>query len=453
MTDTGEHSEFTEQERRALEAWEAPPPPPDLARQVLARAGVGGTAASRWRVWAALAAGIAVVLAATWALWPRHSAGRLEAMGRTTVALGSRAVAVAEDGSVLTWQVEGKGVRVVQSSGNVFYRVDRGTSFSVQTRSGTVRVLGTCFRLEVSEMKASKAGLIGAAAGAAAATLVMVTVYEGKVLTASPRGERQVEAGQVARMESDRPPRIVGEVGTGARSAGRASVRPGPGAGGAAAPSGAERERLVAEKKRLEGELELLQARLQEANGKASKGKVIDLTKQELVELAKRCELRWDHPPLGSQPPKLDTKAARELGLNETERAAIEKAFADYHTRMNTELRKLYVEVTGDDKVADSLSPWAMMSEIEDKSLKQEIKQVFQRLARERAGLQAPPADTSTGSAVERMFRLLTTAGDQLERTIGEQIGPDLARRYREARGGFGSRSRSSHGCPGDSAP
>jgi hypothetical protein len=115
---------------------------------------------------------------------------------------------------------------------------------------------------------------------------------------------------------------------------------------------------------------------------------------------------------------------------------------------MKAQLRKLYVEVTGDDKNVDSLSMRAITSEIKDKSPKPEIKQVFQRLARERAGLQAPPSNPSDTSAVERLYRLLTTAGDRVEKMMAAEVGPDLARRYRRVRDGFGSRSRSSHGCP-----
>ena len=112
------------------------------------------------------------------------------------------------------------------------------------------------------------------------------------------------------------------------------------------------------------------------------------------------------------------------------------------------QLRALYIEVTGDPEGVESLSPSAMISEINDKSLRPTIKAVYQRLARERAGLQTPPASAAGQPPVERLMRLLTSSGDRVEKAIGQKIGPDLARRHRELHGGYGSKSRSRYGCP-----
>lgn len=88
-----------------------------------------------------------------------------------------------------------------------------------------------------------------------------------------------------------------------------------------------------------------------------------------------------------------------------------------------TQLRKLYVEVTGDKQAAVALSPWSLIAEITGKSPRAERKVVFAQLARERAGLASPRAD-ERHSAFERMMRLLTTIGDRLEKEIGARIGP-----------------------------
>ncbi len=55
-------------------------------------------------------------------------------------------------------------------------------------------------------MQPLKQGLIGAVAGAALATAVVVTVYEGKVVVASPSGSAQVRAGERVTLTPDRPP-------------------------------------------------------------------------------------------------------------------------------------------------------------------------------------------------------------------------------------------------------
>jgi hypothetical protein len=454
MSDDRQHrDDFTRQEREALEAWEVPAAPHDLAEKVLARAGGSVSPRRHWfRVrWVALAASLLLAVGLTWLLLPRSDAsGRLLASGRTTVAIDDRAVVVAEDGTRLSWQSQaGGGLAVEQESGNAFFRVDRGgVPFVVKTPAGSVEVKGTCFRTEVIEMKASRAGLVGAGAGAAAAALVLVTVYEGKVITASSRGDRQVvEAGEVARIAPGRAPEILAgeEQGTSGGEATRADTSIAP-----STARGLVRQnlKLRAENEKLQADLEVLQTQLGSANGDARKGKILNLSKQELLDLARRCELRWDRPPLGSTPPKTQAKAARELGLSKEDRATIDRVYERYHRRMTDAIRTIYIEVTGNTKVADSLSPEAMESEIVDKSQKIELKRMHRKLARERAGLQAPPADHSTGSPVERLYRLLTSAGDQVERDIAAALGPDLARRYREHRGGFGSRSRSSHGCP-----
>jgi hypothetical protein len=286
--------------------------------------------------------------------------------------------------------------------------------------------------------------------GAAAAAIVVVTVYEGKVLTATPRGGGgvELEAGEAARLEPGRSPRILAEAAADTNATGSTAA---PGRRSYAARTAdalvKQNAKLSREKQRLEQELEVLRSRLDQRSGAKSQSQILDLDKKDLLAMARRCELRWDMPPL-SGTNGVDSRAVKDLGLTEGEQAAIKKVLKAHHARMKSALRKLYVEVTGDSKGVDLLSLHAITSEIEDKSPRGETKRVFQRLARERAGLQAPPRELSRTSAAERLYRLLTGAGDRVERAMGAQIGPDLARRVRRVRGGFGSRYRSSHGCP-----
>jgi len=436
-----QRDEFTTGEREVLEAWTVPPPPRDLAARVLARARTRPR--RRTPVWLALAAGLLLAGGLAWLLAPaRALQGQLVAQGRTTQTIGSRAVVVAEDGASLRWRRAGGALGVEQQLGNVFYRVQPGSEpFEVRTAVGSVRVLGTCFRLEVMEMKASRAGLTGATVGAAAATLLLVTVYEGKVLTASPRGTLEVVAGESARLRPGHAPEAVGESRGSLAHAGGAS--PGQsGSGQDYAPTTVEgllrqNQQLQAQKQQLESTLEVLQNQLKDASSHSSRHKILGLDQKELEAMARRCELRWDLPPVGTSPPQVDGKTARALGLSSAERSTINKVFNDFNSKLMQDLRRLYVEVTGDAKTAEGLSPWAMMSEIEDKSPRAEIKRVFQQVSRERAGL-ATPGDAAAAPTVERLYRLLTTAGDRVEQALGAEVGPDLARRYREQRGGFG---------------
>jgi len=188
-----------------------------------------------------------------------------------------------------------------------------------------------------------------------------------------------------------------------------------------------------------------LKERLQQASQRR-RTKTFDLSKEELLNLANKCELRWDMPPIRFSAPTASKKRIKTLGLHENEVALINEVFAKHNSEMLNELRKLYAEITGQQEAGEHLSPSALLSEVIEKTDSVEKKLVYQRLARERAGLQAPPLDLSRTSAAERLYRLLTSAGDRVEKALATKIGPDLARQYRED--GFGSSYSSSYGCP-----
>lgn len=120
---------------------------------------------------------------------------------RTTISIGHSKLVV-EPGTVLRWTSTDRDVRVEQSSGNVFYRVEPGRQFVVVTEVGEISVLGTCFRVEVSSMKFPKQGLVGGAIGAAVTAGVFVAVFEGKVSLTNDRGSVEIAAGQSARIAS-----------------------------------------------------------------------------------------------------------------------------------------------------------------------------------------------------------------------------------------------------------
>lgn len=139
-----------------LAAWPAAEPPAGFADRVMAaRAERPARRRSAWWVAAvAVAAGVAGLFA-----WPRGTVekGTIAAGSRVETRLGERAVAVAEPGASLRWTVgSGGDGAVVQDRGDVFYRVERGGPFVVATPAGDVRVIGTCFRVEVTEMKLGK---------------------------------------------------------------------------------------------------------------------------------------------------------------------------------------------------------------------------------------------------------------------------------------------------------
>ena len=191
-------------ERETLLAYEAPAAPAAMADRVLAGLRARATRprrSRRVRTSIAVAASIGVAAIAV-LLWPRgpglaSSGGRVAAV-RESIAIGARAVAVAEAGSELAWTVVDGAAIVEQRKGDVFYRVTPGQPFVVAAGGARVRVLGTCFRVEVNDMSATRSTgkLLAAAAAGAALSAVVVTVYEGRVRLENAHGQVELAPGQ-----------------------------------------------------------------------------------------------------------------------------------------------------------------------------------------------------------------------------------------------------------------
>jgi hypothetical protein len=436
---------------RLRDAVPAALPPAGFAdRVLLARAAEGRQAprAGRRVVLGAVAAVLVASLAIGLRLRSSDDAHGAASPGeRASIALASRGVAVMAPGAELRWKIEHGRAELEQPRGNVFYRVERGGAFVVHTPAGTVEVRGTCFSVEVGDMKIGRQGIIGATVGAALAGSVVVAVYEGRVSYANEHGQVTLGAGERAAATAGAAPRTLPEA-----QASAAAVA-GP------APATLTRDELVKRAEAQQLELAALRGRLHtfEAQGGASGASgaagpndrgYLNPTKEELAELAKECKLRWDEPKIGINPTTVGPERATEMGLSDDERQAMNRVTAEFNTRLIAELRGLYVELTGDTAGADGLSPGSLIEEIEEKSPHADVQAAYQRLARERAGLQAAPADARGLSPIERLMRLRTGAGDRYEKDLGGALGPELAHRLREDKGGWGSRHSSSYGCP-----
>lgn len=82
-----------------------------------------------------------------------------------------------------------------------------------------------------------------------------------------------------------------------------------------------------------------------------------------------------------------------------------------------------------------------------NKSPPADVEAARKRIAEERAGMVAAPADPRNQSPVERLFRLETTAGDALEQMLAAKLGPDGARQIRSTGWPSGDTAALS-GCP-----
>jgi hypothetical protein len=361
---------------------------------------------------------------------------------RESLALGGRGIAVAEAGAALGWRRIGGAARVEQEAGDVFYRVDPGGPFTVVTAAGEIRVTGTCFRVEVISMKPLKQGLLGAAAGAALATAVVVTVYEGKVVVASPSGNAQVRAGERATLTPDSPP-ALGTSATPTAAVALAELPP--------APPNATREELMARDEAMRQQVATLAQRVRQLQTVASAAPPpsktrgpgdenwMDVSPEQLLDFARECRVQLDYPPLMRGPaPKMDPRLAEELELSSEEVATINQSFVELQADWVRRVRALYLETTSDTAGADSLSPQAMSEELQEKAAAAgEADALQKRIAEERAGLVPVPTDLSRTSPYERYFRGLANLGDDSEAWIAKKLGKEKAHAVRAHNGGW----------------
>lgn len=433
---------------RALEAWPPLAPPADFADRVLAARDATAPPphrALRLRLIGGLAAAATAAAVAVAIMRPPHRAatGTLVASQRTTAVLGDRGLAVAEPEAELAWHIDDHGVAdLVQHNGNVFYRVERGEAFVVHTPAGDVRVTGTCFRIEVTPMTSHQKLLLAGVAGAALATTVLVTVYEGHVIAETRSARTELGAGASATLGGDGEAIVAGA--TLATSSDDAH---------------ATREQLLARARQQEIQLITLRARLARLEKTASAagaephdgpepGRLWhDPSPDRLAGWAAECHVRSDEPSLDRFSPLKE--ADTERGIQASELDGYNAAIGEMAKQWKDLVRGLYVETTGDAAGADTLSVEAMRREIEDKSPRGEPELLRQRLSQERAGLAAPPADLSKTSPFERLLRAFVQLGDQSEAALGKRLGAERAHAIRGE--GWGSRTDSS-GCPSTSS-
>jgi hypothetical protein len=440
--------ELNESERGVLDTWATLTPPPDFADRVLA---MRDAAPAPRRKWPFVTAGVAAAAAAAIAfivLRESHAAsGELVAVTtRTTRSLGDRAVAVAEPQATLTWRIDDDGDAVIeQRAGDVFYRVDPGGSFVVHTPAGDVEVTGTCFRIEIRPMTKTKQLILSGTIGAAVATGVVITVYEGHVMADSKKGSRaEVLAGNRATIGPDGRT-IVASADTPEEAAAFAAVDDGT----------ATREMLVIHALEQKSEIARLKNKISELEGSgrgnsrhdtdAEPGRAwYDPSADRLAAWAAECHVRFDEPGLDKWQP-WPSLGKNERGLEPNELPQVNAALAEVQAQWKALVKTLYVEATGDVAGAETLSVEAMIGEIEEKGGQNEDNLVLQKIAQERAGLIPPPADLSKLSPFERLFRARIKLGDQSEQAVAKRLGAERAKALRGD--GWGSRSDMS-GCP-----
>lgn len=471
-------------------AWPTVEPPAGFAeRAVAAFLDEGGATASQDEPAPRRSRRIPVIAAATalaaamlvWLAWPGRGGARGDVVASEetrTIAMGDRAIAVARPGSALHWEVDADGeARISQDAGRVFYRVDEGGAFEVKTPAGTVTVTGTCFEVETRTMTKS-GGLKGAVLGAALASAVVVTVYEGGVVLANERGDVALAPGERGLADPGVAPRredgdAAGEYARGSEGGDASSlpmatvddavaqVRRQARALEQAHADQLEQEREIGRLRRQVTELggnpgepspAELKVRARECAGQGRGGECPFLEPDEatLLEMARCASVKVDFPGFldNVESPQVGGYA-ESLGITDAAEVAALQAAADKHyADFNGRLREIFVALGGDPALAEEASAATMKSYIADQLDRELTGDVQRRVAEERAGLREPPADASELSLEERAFRLHAELGNEFEAYLGEQLGAERARQLRKVNDGWpGSTSVNSGEC------
>ncbi len=472
------------------DAWSVPEPSVEFAAGVLASHFAEGDATThataeaprpRW-VWLGAVAAVLLIAGLMWAFLGGQSfEDQLEAREVRTVALGDRATAVAQPGTRMKWSVDSDGTtRIDQSSGRVFYRVDHGERFDVVTPAGTVTVTGTCFEVDLESPTMKTHNVRAGALGAALASALVVTVYEGGVVLANDHGSVDLAAGDSGRVSDARAPVRFDPDGDDSHTAELADADPASkkSAGTVAGDPMAHIARQARDIDRIREEKDAQAVRIQELEAQVIElGGAVDPKSPEaakarakmcasqsrggncpflepdqdtLMEMARCATVKIDSLGFVDNPePPSPGMIAQRLGVTDpTEAEQLHAAATKQYEGYNDSLREMYLELGGDEATAEDASGKTLESFIFDQLDRELVGDIQRRIAEERAGLRQPPVDRSAMPLEERVSRLMAESGNEFERLVGDSLGEERARELRRKHDGWpGSTSVHSGDC------
>ncbi len=199
-------SDEPENDRLDLSAWEAPPPPAELADQVIARvagavvASAPESRAPRRRGWVIASIAVAAIAAAAGVLLIARGTHRAAPASGSVIADQARSLSLdsvradLDPGAHVAWHRESGSLQVSQRAGTVAWRVTGDDRLVIDAGAtvASVEATGASLRVEV-KMNQTDARTIGVTAlTAAAVSLVTVVVYEGHVKVGGSHGQPTV---------------------------------------------------------------------------------------------------------------------------------------------------------------------------------------------------------------------------------------------------------------------
>lgn len=441
----------SDQEEKPLDLreWEAQLPPSDFAEKVLARvraeekpAGEAkpATKSSSNVRRLGIGGGVVAALALAAAFFlkvggpPEH--GDATAQARTEVLIGARAKAVLEPGAKVSWN----GDDVVQSKGDVFYRVEPGKRFTVHTAAGDVEVKGTCFAVKVrgEEDEMQKRDVKSGAVGAALSALAFVAVYEGKVAVSHASQHADLAAGESAQLGKEGVVRSA-DLGEGQKTfdAKVAAAQEND-------PFAKANENLVAQvdeyRKRLEliasqkaeveKKLETAQAKLATDAGPPRNRSEWDLDRDDWLDLVKQGRIKYRMPCLGESGWTFSPDKLNKLGLSPDDGKALYDAYKRSRERIWSVVKPLCIQALGaSPEIVDKIGPDQcihLVYDLEDKDVSAES---LWTTADIRAGLKPEPGPKDKVDPALKMFLTLTSANQAFEQDLAKTFGPDEAHR------------------------
>jgi hypothetical protein len=153
----------------------------------------------------------------------------------------------------------------------------------------------------------------------------------------------------------------------------------------------------------------------------------------ELVDMAGRCEVRFEMPAITeNQPPTVSDEDSATLSLSSRERALVDQTLNEMHAGLQDFAERAFAEATGRSVKASKLTLEEMLSDLQARP-ESGFEQARERLAQERAGLLPPPGGGSHQPPGERLLRLWASMGDAFEQRLAAALGSDRARQLRSS--------------------
>lgn len=449
-----------------LSAWDVDEPPAGFADRVV-KAAMAERAPARRALGQTMAAVAAISVAAAAAAMlvvgrPGYTGEASATARREVVIANGRGTAVLERGARVRWS----GDQVVQESGEVFYRVERGGAFRVHTPAGDVDVLGTCFRVAVRSGDADgetdmKREAIGAAAGVAMGALAVVGVYEGKVRVSHAGQRVELGAGESGRTDASGVRKLTPaeeRAAEAARASQATTDAPYAEANKNLVQSVADLNKRVAE---IEEQRTALGKKLEQAQhdlelAKKADGGVVrtrnefDLDPGDWGELAKHGTIKFAVPctrPSGWKP---STEKLVSLGLTPDDAPAIAQAYSKSNQRVWSVVKRLCADAIGSTEVAEKIGAPTCIHLVMDLAREKDgpaADEAMRQVGEIRAGLRPMPGDADPVHPVVRLFLTMTGESPLFEKDLAASFGPEEAHRLAFDDGMC--RSRSTFGGPG----